>query len=490
MKSAVNWTRDYFYNTNDNYLLGHSNGTTEYTYDERGNMLSMPHLTSMQWDYKDELKEVTLNASGDKAYYVYDAGGERVRKVIEKPGGIIEERIYLGGYEVYRKTISGTLNFERETLHISDDTKKIAGIETKTVENGSTISSPVSNIRYQYDNHLGSASLELDDLAAIISYEEYHPFGTTSYRSGRIETEVSLKKYKYVGKERDDETGLYYYGARYYAAWIARFISVDPLQFEYPHYTPYQYAGNKPISYIDLDGLEEIKYDESSDRYYDSRRPNSVSCLVSNKYNIAGRPIANETYKPGYKVPLEVKVLGLASIAAPAIAMAAPAIAEGIITTAPYITQAANASVPYLAQSALTISEKANLVYGATANIITKYPVLKDLFIGVVAYELPGPDPIINPDPSSLAPAIDMVLFYLGHESEIKRGINEIPDAMSELYLYAFPFKEIENHDIPLNPADNTRLQKQPINIDNYQSVDLRINSKYEYESPTIYEKQ
>jgi hypothetical protein len=46
------------------------------------------------------------------------------------------------------------------------------------------------------------------------------------------------------------------YGARYYAAWLCRFVSVDPLQFKYPHYTPYQYAGNKPISFIDLDGLE------------------------------------------------------------------------------------------------------------------------------------------------------------------------------------------------------------------------------------------
>ena len=104
-----------------------------------------------------------------------------------------------------------------------------------------------------------SACLELDQTAQIISYEEYHPFGTTSYRSGRTETEVSLKRYKYLGKERDEETGLYYYGARYYAAWICRFVSVDPLQFEYPYYTPYQYAGNKPISYIDLDGLEEAK---------------------------------------------------------------------------------------------------------------------------------------------------------------------------------------------------------------------------------------
>ncbi|MBI9068704.1 MAG: hypothetical protein JEZ09_15515, partial [Salinivirgaceae bacterium] len=48
---------------------------------------------------------------------------------------------------------------------------------------------------------------------------------------------------------------MYYYGARYYASWLCRFVSVDPLQFKYPYYTPYQYAGNKPISYIDLDGV-------------------------------------------------------------------------------------------------------------------------------------------------------------------------------------------------------------------------------------------
>jgi RHS repeat-associated protein len=106
--------------------------------------------------------------------------------------------------------------------------------------------------------------LELDNTGDIISYEEYHPFGTTSYRSGRTEIEVSLKRYKYQGKERDDETGFYYYGMRYYAAWLCRFVSIDPLQFKYPHYTPYQYAGNKPVTFIDLDGEEEsdIKKDE------------------------------------------------------------------------------------------------------------------------------------------------------------------------------------------------------------------------------------
>src|SRR6056297_1581960 len=129
----------------------------------------------------------------------------------------------------------------------SDDQKRIAMIDN----DGTT-----ETIRYQYDNHLGSASLELDQNAATISYEEYHPFGTTSYRAGRSDTETSLKRYKYVGKERDEETGLYYYGARYYAAWIARFVSVDPLNDDYPELSSYQYASNRPIIAIDLDGLE------------------------------------------------------------------------------------------------------------------------------------------------------------------------------------------------------------------------------------------
>jgi RHS repeat-associated protein len=117
-----------------------------------------------------------------------------------------------------------------------------------------SVSSVCESIRYQYDNHLGSACLELDDTGQIISYEEYHPFGTTSYRSGRNETEVSLKCYKYIGKERDEATGLYYYGARYYAAWLCRFISVDPMAKDAPSMSPYSYCFNNPVKLVDPNG--------------------------------------------------------------------------------------------------------------------------------------------------------------------------------------------------------------------------------------------
>jgi RHS repeat-associated protein len=67
----------------------------------------------------------------------------------------------------------------------------------------------------------GNLLFELVNAADVISYEEYYPFGNTSYQAGRSAAEVSLKRYRYIGNERDDESGLYYIGARYYCPWLA-----------------------------------------------------------------------------------------------------------------------------------------------------------------------------------------------------------------------------------------------------------------------------
>ncbi|MDR2009145.1 MAG: LysM peptidoglycan-binding domain-containing protein [Bacteroidales bacterium] len=262
-----NW-KEYVYDTQTNRLLKHEEEQTldDYFYDNHGNIISMTHLPTMEWDYKDQLISTTNGTF--TSYYNYDNEGNRSRKVVEKTVNNIivrEERYYIGGYEIYKHFTNLENDYERETIKIADDIKTFVLIETKSIieiEDGEIEKTPEPPIiRYQYDNHLGSACLELDAEGNIISYEEYHPFGTTSYRAGNDIVKVSLKRYKYCGKERDEETGLYYYGARYYAAWLCRFVSVDPLQHEYPHYTPYQYAGNKPITYIDLDGLEEAKRD-------------------------------------------------------------------------------------------------------------------------------------------------------------------------------------------------------------------------------------
>ena len=62
-------------------------------------------------------------------------------------------------------------------------------------------------VRHQFTNHLGSTQLETDENGDPISYEEYHPFGTSSYRSAKSGVDFSLKRYRFSGKERDDEIG-------------------------------------------------------------------------------------------------------------------------------------------------------------------------------------------------------------------------------------------------------------------------------------------
>lgn len=72
-------------------------------------------------------------------------------------------------------------------------------------------------------------------------------------------------RYGFNGKELDKETSstsTYDYGFRIYSPALGRFLSVDPLFKSYPWYTPYQFAGNKPIAFVDIDGKEEEWYQE------------------------------------------------------------------------------------------------------------------------------------------------------------------------------------------------------------------------------------
>jgi RHS repeat-associated protein len=242
----------------------HQNGanplTQPHAHDVHGNIVRMPHLgagaaePNMHWDYKDRLRQADLGGGGT-AHYVYDASGERVRKVWEKAPGLTEERIYLGGFEVFRRhnraVDPATVTLERETLHVVDDKQLVALVETRTLD---TVGDPAPRqlIRYQLANHLGSVALELDDHAQIISYEEYSPYGSSTYQAVRSQTETA-KRHRYTGKERDEETGFYYHGARYYAAWIGRWISADPLLI-LDGLNLYRYAQCNPVRLNDPSG--------------------------------------------------------------------------------------------------------------------------------------------------------------------------------------------------------------------------------------------
>lgn len=232
--------------------------TFSYDYDEHGNMKHIEQLTAITWNYKDQLVHANLGGGGD-AYYVYDASGERVRKVIhDNTGRIQKQRLYLGGFEIYREyTSTGDVDLERESLRVMDDKRMVALVETQTVEKAKPVATPIILQRYQYDNHLGSASLELDEKAALISYEEYYPFGTTSYQAGKGTKEVPLKRYRYTGKERDEESGLSYHGARYYMPWMCRWLSADPIGIK-DGLNVYVYVQNNPVKLKDPEGTQAV----------------------------------------------------------------------------------------------------------------------------------------------------------------------------------------------------------------------------------------
>jgi RHS repeat-associated protein len=97
--------------------------------------------------------------------------------------------------------------------------------------------------------------LETDETGNPISYEEYHPYGTTAFRSAKPGFDLSLKRYRFSGKERDDETGLYYFGARYCAPWLGRWISPDPAGFV-DGVNLLRYCKNSPAVHGDPTGLD------------------------------------------------------------------------------------------------------------------------------------------------------------------------------------------------------------------------------------------
>jgi RHS repeat-associated protein len=264
--AGAGWTRRYQYAIDSNRLLAHSLPadpagvfSAAFSYDAHGNMTSMPHLpaiaphlASIAWDVDDRMQVVDLGGGGT-AYYQYDGAGQRVRKVIKRLGGLVEERVYLGGYEIHRRRQNGTVSFERETVHLLDDARRIAMVESTTVDEGAPTGPPEVRIRYQLDNHLGSCMLELDHEAAVISYEEYHPYGTTSLWLASPGTEVSDRRYRYTGKEKDEETGLYYHGARYYAPWLARWTATDPIGIR-DGTNVYAYVAGNPVRVVDPNG--------------------------------------------------------------------------------------------------------------------------------------------------------------------------------------------------------------------------------------------
>ncbi|MEO7369130.1 MAG: SpvB/TcaC N-terminal domain-containing protein [Gemmatimonadaceae bacterium] len=262
--AAERWTRHFEVATNSNRLLHTWDGTnrgdagmTDYAYDTHGNMLNLnntPQQFRNRWDFRDMISSLDLGGGG-LAYYQYDAGKQRTRKRIDKPlNNIIEERMYIGGFERSRRWVAGTLVEEIETHHLFEGEQRVLLVDDVIrTDNSSLPTGPL--FRYQYSNHLGSACLELNHQAKIISYEEYHPYGTTAYRMNNKAVKATAKRHRYTGMEKDEESGLSYHGARYYASWLGRWVSADPKGMV-DGTNLYAYVRNNPLIYADPTGSQ------------------------------------------------------------------------------------------------------------------------------------------------------------------------------------------------------------------------------------------
>ncbi|SFB62439.1 RHS repeat-associated core domain-containing protein [Cohnella sp. OV330] len=315
------WQRKFNYEESGNRLTGCTIGslTETYGYDEHGSMTSMPHLGAMLWDARDKLRKVDLGGGGT-AWYVYDSSGRRIRKVIERLNGTRQkERLYAGTVEVYREYGGDgqEVKLERCTLHISDDKERIASVDTRTKgEDGS----PARTVRYAMSSRLQSCALELDEAGRIISYEEYSPYGSTTYQAVS-RAEAPRKRYRYTGKERDEETGFYDHGARYYAPWLCRWTAADPIGIgDGPNV--YAYAGCNPVAMSDPSGMAGETEDDPPVKAYDIPEVSGTDTSmyaeqgsISAAYDQAAASAGNPANSAGERIVSGVLILAAAPLA-------------------------------------------------------------------------------------------------------------------------------------------------------------------------------
>lgn len=232
-------------------------GTATYTYDAGGNQTGFRDDVSAQrrlieWDEENRIKTITDN--GVLFRYAYDASGHRVLKSLGQG-----QKIRVNG-KLVNDTTKGLGNFK---IYVNPYMEVRSGSFTKHfyIEGGRITSkyiagtNPPNNLEffqfYFHSDHVGNSSFITDRLGEVYQHLEYFPFGETFIDEHGNQERT---RYLYNGKELDDETRLYYYGARYYDARTSLWESVDPLINKDNNMSPYVYCNNNPIKMNDPDG--------------------------------------------------------------------------------------------------------------------------------------------------------------------------------------------------------------------------------------------
>ena len=203
-------------------------GDIYYTYDAAGNPTSILNSEGkgkdLRWDAENRLRSISDSQEGLHHAYAYDHTGERILKRY----GSAQQASYNG------KDVGTLFDFgESYSAYVSP-----YFVETN---NGYT------------KHYYAGATRLVSKIGEVAQYAAYTPYGEL-FREYR-----NVTPYKFNGKELDAETGLYYYGARYYNPSTALWLGVDPLASKYPSVSPYVYCVSNPVKYIDPDGKEWCK---------------------------------------------------------------------------------------------------------------------------------------------------------------------------------------------------------------------------------------
>lgn len=262
---STNWKRSMEYEAHAN-RMAKADGNA-FAYDHAGNLIHTP-AAELIWDRENRLSgAVAVRREGeepDREYYVYDSGGMRVRKVTKRKtaaGMEVTDKRYVGIYE--RKVISleeGEAFLDGSVIHFGNREKPVLTYYSwRKDDRGRETDDPGSvRIHYLTDDHLNSVSIESGEDGAILTVEEYYPFGSTAVSFGNAYA-ARRKEYRYCNKENDVVTGFYYYGSRYYYAVYGRMVSPDRMDYVKPEDNKtlhrYRYCENNPIKFVDLDGF-------------------------------------------------------------------------------------------------------------------------------------------------------------------------------------------------------------------------------------------
>jgi len=205
-------------------------------YDANGNTTGGPDFTDTA---ATGTRTVTYNMDNMPATLTYTKGGNTTVSEFTYDGAGLRAKKKVGGSATYYVNANYEVKDGVATKYITAADLKVAQIKGNAVS-------------YYHKDHLNSSSVMTNVSGVKVEGTEYAPYGTVRAFAG-----TPVTSYRYTGKELDTDTGLYYYGARYYDPMIGRFITADSVVSDF--YDPqdlnrYAYARNNPMKYVDPNG--------------------------------------------------------------------------------------------------------------------------------------------------------------------------------------------------------------------------------------------